>query len=154
MSHFPVDHPLRGLYRGLAVLVGLALVVFGVVGYVQTSDLPMFDQTGERALGLTTNLAFSLLSIVFGILVVATTLIGRNFDVPVNVGLGTVFMVAGLAMLCLIRTDLNFLAFSITNVNVSFVIGMLLMAAGLYGKASSRQRPRAAAPKQKADAAR
>ena len=32
MAHFPVNHPLRPLYRTLAGLVGAYLLVFGIVG--------------------------------------------------------------------------------------------------------------------------
>jgi hypothetical protein len=144
MSHLPVDHPLRGLYRGLALLSGVVLVVFGIAGYAKTSSMDFFAQPGERVLGLTTNPAFALLSVVVGGLVIAATAVGRNLDVAVNTVLGGVFMLAGLLMLCVLRTDLNFLAFSMTNVNVSFVIGLVLVTAGLYGnvsrQATSRRR--------------
>ena len=50
------------------------------------------------------------------------------------------FLVAGTAMLALISTDLNVLNFAIETVIVSFVIGMVLLSAGLYG----RSRPLAA----------
>jgi hypothetical protein len=139
MAHLPVDHPLRGLYRGLAFLTGVALVVFGIAGYLKTSDMGFFQHPGMRVLGLTTNPAFSLLSLVVGAGVAIASAIGRNVDVPVNTVLGAVFMLAGLVMLCVLRTDLNFLAFSITNVNVSSVIGLILITAGLYGR-ESRQR--------------
>lgn len=136
MSHLPVDHPLRGLYRGLALLTGVLLVVFGVVGFVQTSDLPFFHQEGERVLGLSTNPAFAVLSIVAGLIVVVAAAIGRNVDVPVYHAIGWLFMIAGLVMLCVIRTNANVLASSITNANVSFVVGLLLASAGLYGTVS------------------
>jgi hypothetical protein len=151
MSHFPVDHPLRGLYRGLALLAGALLTVFGVLGYVQTSDLDFFHQDGERVLGLSTNPAFSVLSILAGLVVLAANLLGRNVDVLVNRVVGGVFLVGGLFMLCVIRTGANFLASSITNANVSFVVGLILLAAGVYGTVS-RTRTRVPAPGSKADA--
>jgi uncharacterized membrane protein YoaK (UPF0700 family) len=140
MAHLPVDHPLRGLYRGAAFLTGVGLTAFGAVGYVRSASLPFLDQDGVRVFMLSTNRAFALLSIVVGLLVIAATLIGRNVDVPVNTGLGAVFMLSGLVMLCVLRTDLNYLAFSMTNVNVSFVIGLILMTAGLYGTMSRSRR--------------
>ncbi len=152
MSHLPVDHPLRGLYRGLALLTGVLLVVFGAVGYVQTSDLPFFHQEGERVLGLSTNPAFAVLSLVTGVIVLVASAVGRNVDVPVYHAVGWLFMVAGLVMLCVIRTDLNVLASSITNVNVSFVVGVILVTAGLYGNVS-RQSVKAKAPAAKKAAA-
>jgi uncharacterized protein YacL len=153
MAHLPIDHPLRGLYRGLAFLIGAVLLLFGIAGFIQTSGLPFFDQEGERVLWLTTNPAFSLLNIVVGAGVIVVTLIGRNLDVWSNVALGTIFMFSGLIMLCLLRTDLNFLAFSMTNVIVSFVIGMVLMTAGLYGGVSRQPAQRSRAKTEtKADA--
>jgi hypothetical protein len=44
-----------------------------------------------------------------------------------------------------LRTDLNVLAFSITNVCISFIIGTVLMSAGLYGRTSSVRKPVATA---------
>ena len=43
-------------------------------------------------------------------------------------------MVVGTAMLALISTDLNVLNFSIETVMVSYLVGMLLFSAGLYGR--------------------
>jgi hypothetical protein len=139
--HLPVDHPMRGLYRGLALLTGVLLVVFGVAGFIETSGMPFFDQEGERVLWLTSNPAFSLLSVVVGALVLVVTAIGRNLDVLSNLALGMVFLLSGMVMLTLLRTDLNFLAFSMTNCIVSFVIGLILCTAGLYGT-TSRHAPR------------
>lgn len=139
--HLPVDHPLRGLYRGLALLIGVFLVVFGIAGFMETAGMPFFEQDGERVFGLTTNPAFSVLNIVVGVLVVVVTAIDRNIDVMGNLALGLVFLLAGMAMLCLLRTNLNFLGFSMTNCIVSFVIGLVLCTAGLYGT-TSRARPR------------
>lgn len=139
MSHLPVDHPLRGLYRGLALLTGVLLVAFGVAGYVQTSDLPFFQQEGERVLGLTTNPAFSILSIVAGLIVLVASVIGRNVDVAVYHAIGWLFIVAGLVMLCVIRTNANVLASSITNANVSFAVGLMLVAAAFYGTVSHQR---------------
>lgn len=138
MAHLPVNHPLRGFYRGLVFLVGAGLLAFGIVGYTKTSDLEMFARDGERVFFLTTNPAFSIASIVAGAVVLLGVLIGRNLDAYLNIGLGVVFMLAGLAMLTLIRTDSNVLASSIANVNVSFVVGTLLATAGMYGFVARR----------------
>jgi uncharacterized protein YacL len=138
MSHFPVDHPLRGLYRGLAFLIGLAIIAFGVVAYIQTSSYPFFGPDGERVLGLTANPGFAVLSVVVGLAITVVTLIGRNLDVAVNIVMGGGFILVGLVMLALLRTPLNFLAFSVTNVVVSFIIGLVLILAGLYGSVSRR----------------
>lgn len=140
MAHFPVDHPLRGLYRTLAALCGVALAVYGIVGFAKTSGMEFFDRQGELLWGLNMNPAFAVLNIGVGVLLVLANLIGRNLDVLVNVTAGSVMSIAGMAMLALLRTDSNFLAFTVTNVNVSFVIGTVLFTAGMYGAASRPKR--------------
>jgi hypothetical protein len=147
MAHIPVDHPLRGLYRATATVVGLALLVVGVIGLIQTAgEVGTFATHGERVLGLTMNPAFAVLNIVAGAAIVVAGLIGKNVDATVNLLGGILFLLAGGVMLCVLRTDLNVLAFSMTNVNTSFVIGTFLLAAGLYGRTSAtRRRPVATA---------
>jgi 4-hydroxybenzoate polyprenyltransferase len=135
MSHIPINHPLRPLYRTLSVLTGLFILVFGIVGAVNTSGDPVFDQDKiERVFGLRTNFAFSVLSIAAGAVLVLATVIGRNLDKWVYLLGGIVFMAVGLAELALMDTDLNYFAFAMTNVIVSMVIGSILFTAGLYGK--------------------
>jgi hypothetical protein len=132
--HLPVNHPLRRFYRVLAGLIGLYVLVFGIFGFLRTRDLDFFANQGEGVLGLSTNPAFSLLSVATGLILLAALLVGRNLDHFLNIVAGTVFLTAGLAMLLLLRTDLNLLAFTMTNCVVSFVFGLVVLAAGLYGK--------------------
>jgi hypothetical protein len=141
--HTPVNHPLRPLYRVIGGLAGLYVLLFGIVGLVGTSGTDLFGHPSVYALGLRTNLAFSLLSIVAGVVIVAGTVIGRNVDQTVNWYGGWVFMVAGMAMLALLETDANFLNFSVATCVVSFVIGLALMVSGLYGKVGSPDAARA-----------
>jgi hypothetical protein len=137
MSHIPVNHHLRPLYRALAVVIAAYVVVFGVVGVIQSADYEPFAQDHIIALGLRTNLAFSIASIVAGGLIVLSVLVGRGLYYLMGLWGGVAFMVVGLAMLTLLRTDLNVLNFSIATVIVSFVIGMVLFSAGLYGRSGS-----------------
>ncbi len=137
MSHLPVNHPLRPLYRVLAAVAGAYTLVFGIVGFTQTRDTALFAQTNlPLALGLRTNLAFALLSIVGGAVILVSAVIGRNLDAFVNIVGGIVFMVVGMAMLGLLRTDVNFLGFSMSTCIVSFILGTVVFAAGLYGRSA------------------
>jgi hypothetical protein len=146
MAHIPVDHPLRGLYRAIASAIGVALVVIGLLGLVQTAgDVDFFATHGERIVGLTMNPAFAVLNIVAGAIIAGAGYLGRNWDATVNLLGGIVFLLAGGVMLCVLRTDLNILAFSITNVCVSFLIGTALITAGLYGRTSLTRKPVATA---------
>ena len=45
MAHYPVNHPLRPLYRVVGFLAGAYLVVFGIVGMIQTSGEPFTGNT-------------------------------------------------------------------------------------------------------------
>src|SRR5262245_16606063 len=113
MSHLPVNHHLRPLYRALAGLAGLYVLVFGIVGLVETSGTPLFGREDTFALGLKTNLAFSVLSIVVGAVVLIGVLVGRNIDRAINLVGGVVFMGAGLLMLVVLQTDANILNFGV-----------------------------------------
>src|ERR687885_21968 len=106
MLHIPINHHLRPLYRTLAGLGGLYVLVFGVMGLFASTHLPLFAQPHDHklpwVLGLRTNLAFSVLSIIVGLI--------------------------------LLQTNLNFLGFSMINCIVSFILGTTFLLAGLYGR--------------------
>jgi hypothetical protein len=138
MSHIPLNHHLRPLYRALAALTGGYLLVFGAVGFAETAGTDVFAQDRDlTALGLSTNRAFAVLSVLAGLLVLGSAVIGRNVDRWVNLWVGPGFMIAGTAMLALTNTDANFLNSSVATAIVSYVIGVLLLCAGLYGKVGS-----------------
>lgn len=135
MSHIPVNHPLRPVYRVLAGLGGLYVLIFGIVAFSKTGNHAWFAQHDlPWVLGLRANRAFALLSIVAGAVITVSSLIGRNVDRFVNVVGGTIFMVAGMLMLLVLRTSSNFLGFSMVNVIVSFILGIVFFSAGMYGK--------------------
>ena len=135
LTHLPINHPLRNLYRAAAALIGAGVLVFGIVGFTRTRGTALFAQDHlPWVLGLRTNLAFALLSIVSGAVLLVCAVVGRNLDHVVNFLGGIVFMAVGMLMLGLLRTDANFLGFSMTNCIVSFVLGTIVFAAGLYGR--------------------
>jgi len=137
MAHIPVNHHLRPVYRVLSTAAALYVLAFGVVGFVQSRGTSAFSQGAMSALGLRTNLAFSIASFAAGVVILLAVLVGRNVDYFVNLVAGVGFLVAGIAMMALLRTDMNVLNFSIATCIVSFVIGMVLFSAGLYGKVGS-----------------
>jgi hypothetical protein len=138
MSHFPVNHPLRPLYRTLAALTAMYVLVFGVVGLVRASGSPFFGRDDLVVLGLPTNLAFAATSVVAGAVILLAAFVGRNVDRAVNVWAGVLFMAAGTGALALLHTDLNVLNFSVATVIVSFLIGLVLFTAGLYGRSAAK----------------
>lgn len=144
MAHLPVNHPLRGFYRFLATLVGIYILAFGVVAFSKTNGYPAFSQSQTAwALGLRSNLGFAIISIVAGAILFVGAALGRNFDHYINMVGGIGFLIAGIAMMGLMETNANFLAFSMANCIVSFVIGVVLFTAGLYGKTGTREQAQA-----------
>ena len=138
MAHIPVNHHLQPFYRAVAGLVGIYILVFGIAAVVQTRGLDMFAQEDlPSVLGLHANRAFGILSIVAGLIVLGGAFIGGNVDHWINLIGAGVFLVAGMAMMTLLETDLNVLGFSIATCIVSFGIGLVLLTAGLYGKTGS-----------------
>jgi Domain of unknown function (DUF4383) len=139
MAHIPVNHHLRPLYRTVAALTGLYVLVFGIAGAVESAGSDLFDRGDIVALGLRTNMAFSVLSIVSGAVILGGLFLGRNVDQFINYWGGFLFLIVPTLMLLLLRTDGNILNFSMTTVIVSYIIGMVLLAAGLYGKIGSEE---------------
>ena len=142
-SHFPKNHRLRPLYRTLAFLAGAYCLVFGILGVVATSGESLFSRADHRVFGLHTNLAFSLVSIVLGAVVVVVVLLGHNIDRTTEMVLGPLFLAVGLAMMALLRTSANILNFGVSTCVVSFVIGLVLLTGGFYGEVASPEMARA-----------
>ena len=134
MAHNPVNHPLRPMYRALGFLAGAYLVVFGIVGLIQTSGESFTGNTGVRVLGQQSNPLWSLVALVLGAVVVLTTAVGRNLDTQGDKFIGWALLVCGSYELATIRTDASFLGFSIATVVVTYLIGLILIMVSLYSK--------------------
>src|SRR5262249_26249071 len=114
-------------------------LLFGILGVIQTNGGGFFDRGDVSVLGLRTNLAFAIASVIAGVVLIASVLIGRNVDTTVAFWGGLAYMGAGTAMMAVINTrELNVLNASIATVVVSFVIGTLLFTAGMYIRSSGR----------------
>lgn len=133
-EHLPVDHTLIRVYRIGAGLIGLVLLVFGILGLV--NQIGVFDTGSHTTAGLNTNGALSVLSICVGVLLFIGMLIGKNFASTLNMILGVLFILSGFVNLALIDNSFNPLNFRIQNVLFSFVVGLLLMFFGMYGRVS------------------
>ncbi|MFD9745260.1 DUF4383 domain-containing protein [[Kitasatospora] papulosa] len=133
-EHLPVDHRLSQVYRVGAGLMGLVLVAFGILGLIDR--IGIFDTGGDTVAGLNTNGALSILSICVGLLLFVGMVVGGNFASTLNMVLGIAFIISGFVNLALLDTGLNFLAFQMQNVLFSFIVGLLLMMFGMYGRVS------------------
>lgn len=143
MSHFPKNHRLRPLYRFLSFLAGLYCLLFGIIGAVVTSGDSFFGRDSHRVFGLKTNLAFAVASIVVGLVIILAVIVGRNLDRTVNMLLGPLFLLVGLAMMTLLQTNANFLNFGMSTCIVSFVIGLVLLSSAFYSEVGSPSLARA-----------
>lgn len=135
LSHAPVNHPLRPVYRLLAALAAVVTIVLGVIGYAATSSQDYFGHSDDTVLGLGMNPGHGLLMAGTGVVVLLALLIGRNLDQVLLLLLGVGLMAVGTFGLLVLRTaDINVLNYRMPNVIVAYVIGTLLLTAGLYVK--------------------
>ncbi|WP_328340306.1 DUF4383 domain-containing protein [Micromonospora sp. NBC_00421] len=134
MAHTPVNHPARPVYRAIGGLIGLYFVVFGVLGVIASAGNDFFAQDDTKVLGQGTNLGFSVLSALLGVVILVGTVIGRNLDVAINQWLSYLLMVISLAGLAFIQTDANVVNFSILTVIVLMTLSLVLLMVGMYGK--------------------
>ena len=134
MEHNPVNHPLRPMYRALGFLTGAYLVVFGIVGLIQTSGKSFTGNTGVRVLGQQSNLLWSIIALALGALVVLATAAGRNLDTGADKFIGWALLVVGSYELATARTDATFFGFSIATVVVTYLVGLILITVSLYSK--------------------
>ncbi|OIK03560.1 DUF4383 domain-containing protein [Streptomyces monashensis] len=134
-QHLPVDHRLNTVYRIGAGLIGAFLVAFGILGLFH--NIGFFSTGGAEVVGLNTNDTLSVLSIAVGAILLAGMVIGGNVASTLNMVFGVLFLLAGFLFLGLLDTPQNFLAFKIQNVFFSFVVGLLLMTFGMYGRVGS-----------------
>jgi hypothetical protein len=135
LSHAPVNHPLRPVYRTIAALSAVVTVVVGVIGFAVTSSHDYFGQGDGSVLGLGMNPGHALLMAGTGVVVLLALLIGRNVDQVLLLLLGVGLMAVGTFGLVVMRTaDINVLNYRMPNVVLAYVIGALLLTAGLYVK--------------------
>lgn len=79
-------------------------------------------------------MAFSLLSILLGAVLVAGYVIGGELSHRLNYYGSWLLLAGGLAGIAVMRTDVNIFNWSMVNVIVWLVIGTLVLTAGLYDK--------------------
>ncbi|MFD3549975.1 DUF4383 domain-containing protein [Streptomyces sp. NPDC058655] len=135
-DELPVDHQLAAVYRYGALLCGVILIAFGILGFADA--LSPFDTRGETIAGLTTNTALSIISIVVGLALAVGAFIGGNFASTLNIAVGALFLISGFAHIFILDTGANLLDFGMTNVIFSFVMGLVIMTFGMYGRVSSK----------------
>lgn len=135
LAHLPVNHHLRPLYRALAGLSGLILVAVGIYGFIETSGQDLFATEGlPEVLGMRFNPFAAGMFVVFGIIALAVTALGRNIDYLGNFWLGHIMVLISLFELAFLRTDLNLLGFNMTSDIVTMTVGLVLLTSGMYAQ--------------------
>jgi drug/metabolite transporter (DMT)-like permease len=125
LKTLPVNHPLRRIYQVVAGVVGVLLVVFGVLGLIVSGDI----------LRIPASTPFTLVCLVAGAILVAAALAGGDPAAVTNAWVGALLLVLGLACLLTMHSaDANFLDVSMADVTILFLAGMILLAAGFYGR--------------------
>jgi hypothetical protein len=117
-----------------AVAVGATLLVFGLLG--STTGVPLLATHGEHVLGLSSNGLLSALSLVVALVLFGAAVRGPRVASTVMIVLGGLFLLSALVNMAVLRTRLNFLAFEMSNVLFSIVVGLLLLVLGCYGRVS------------------
>ena len=135
-EELPVDHRLATVYRYGAGVCGGILLLFGCLGFAD--ELRPFATDGTRIAGMSTNGLLSLLSVLFGVLLVVGAVIGGNIASTLNMAVGVLFLLSGLAHLFVLDRPANILDFGLANVFFSFVMGLLIATFGMYGRVSGR----------------
>jgi len=135
LAHIPINHHLRGLYRAVAALSGLYLVVLGIYGIIETSGLELFARDDlPEVWRQQLNPASAGMLLVLGGIVVLATVVGRNLDHFANFWIGQILVVVTLLSMAVLRTDANVLGLNMTSVIVVMSVGTLVLASSLYAK--------------------
>jgi hypothetical protein len=125
--------------RAGAVLLALFLLFFALLGFA--SGQQFFSTPGEPVLGMYSNGLLSALSVVVALVLLTAAARSPRTASTVMLVLGPLFLLSAIVNSIVIGTRLNWLAFSISNVIFSFVVGLLLLVLGAYGRIGSRLPP-------------
>jgi hypothetical protein len=117
-----------------AFVVAGVIAVFGVLGFA--NGLAFFSTDGEQVLGLSSNGLLSTISVVTAVVLVVAAFRSPRTASTVMIVIGALFLVSALANLAVLNTDLNILAFGLSNVGFSVVAGAVLLLLGAYGRVS------------------
>ena len=127
------DHHIWHVHQVGSGVLGGVLATFGVLGFV--NQLSFFSTTGEVA-GIPSNGLLSMISVVFGAVLIASAFAPRAISSQVATVVGALFVVAGFANLLVLETPANVLAFELPNVIFALLSGLALLVLGLYGRGS------------------
>jgi hypothetical protein len=120
------------VHRIGAIAVALTILTFGLLGFA--GGLAFFSTSGQPVLGMSSNGLLSTISVLTAIVLITAALRGPHAASTVMTVVGALFLLSALANLAVLRTDLNLLAFEMSNVGFSVVAGLVLLLLGAYGR--------------------
>ena len=115
-----------------AVLVALFLLVFALLGFA--SGQQFLSTPGEPVLGMSSNGLLSTISVVVALVLLAAAARSPRTASTVMLVLGPLFLLSAAVNSIVLGTRLNWLAFSVSNVLFSVLVGLLLLLLGAYGR--------------------
>ncbi len=127
------------VHRVGALAVAAVILVFGVLGFAD--GLAFFSTRGEPILGMSSNGLLSTISVLTAAVLVFAALRGPRVASTIMITVGALFILSALANLAVLRTDLNLLAFEMSNVVFSAVAGLVLLLLGAYGRLTGNLPP-------------
>lgn len=130
----PAPGTVAAVQRGGALVVAVALLVFGLLGFAD--GLAYFSTDGGRVAGLSSNGLLSTVSVLTAVLLVAAAVRSARTVSTVMVVLGAAFLLSAMLNLAVLESDWNVLAFSMANVVFSVCAGLVLLVLGAYGRFS------------------
>lgn len=127
------------IHRTSALVLGAGLGVFGVLGLI--NRLAWFSTRGASILGLSSNGLLAMLSLVTAAVLIAAGLRGGRSASTVTVTVGALFLLSGVVNVLVLNGPYNILAFRMSNVLFSLVVGALLLCLGAWGRFTGRLPP-------------
>ena len=127
---------INALHRTSAIVLGLGLAVFGVLGLL--NRLEPFSTTGAPVLGLSSNGLLSVISLVTAAVLIVAGLRGGRTASTVTVTVGALFLLSGVGNALVLNGPFNILAFRMSNVIFSLLAGLLLLCLGAWGRFTGR----------------
>ncbi|MDQ4118698.1 MAG: DUF4383 domain-containing protein [Actinomycetota bacterium] len=113
-------------------MTGLALCGFAAMGFAGRLDF--FSTTGTPVAGMSTNGLLCTLSVVSGAVLLVAAARGGRFASTTAVVVGALFFLSGVANVLVLNSPYNVLAFRMSNVVFSLVVGAVLALCGTYGR--------------------
>lgn len=142
----PRDQRPRGLgarvyavQRTGAVLVALFLLLFALLGFA--SGQAFLSTRGQPVLGMSSNGLLSTLSVVVAVVLLVAAARSPRTVSTVMLVLGPLFLLSAFVNAIVVGTRLNWLAFEMSNVIFSVVVGLPMLLLGAYGRISGHLPP-------------